>query len=259
MSPTPPKHPSGSAGAGGIQVIARAAQVLRALDADPRGLGLAHLAERVGLPRSTVYRIVASLAAEGLVAASSPSGRVRLGPEIVRLAEASRQDRWQGLRPHMKAIFDALDETVDCAILDGDQARLVDQIPATHEFRAVGVVGSTAPLHCTASGKALLAGLEGDELIALLPPRLERHTPNTLTGRDELLAELGDVREAGVAYDREEHTLGISSAAIAVPVSRGTPAALSVLMPTPRFVGNEREIARVLLRRRREILAAADA
>jgi DNA-binding IclR family transcriptional regulator len=234
--------------AGGIQVIARAAQVLRALDSDPGGLGLAQLAERVGLPRSTVYRIVAALAAEGLVVAASPNGRVRLGPELVRLAEASRHDRWQELRPQMQALFDALDETVDCSVLDGDEVRLVDQIPATHELRAVSVVGSTSPLHCTASGKTLLSALDDADVADLLPARLERHTPNTITGRDELLAELRRIRKAGVAYDREEHTVGISSAAIAVAASNGAPVALSVLMPTPRFAGNEREIARVLLR-----------
>jgi len=257
MSPTSSNHSSGSEGGGGIQVIARAAQVLRALDSDPGGLRLAQLAERVGLPRSTVYRIVASLAAEGLVVAPSPSGRVRLGPELVRLAEAIRHDRWQGLRPHMQKVFDALDETVDCAILDGDQVRLVDQIPATHEFRAVSVVGSTSPLHCTANGKTLLSGLDDDQVISLFPARLERHTPNTLTDRDELLAELRQVRKTGVAYDREEHTLGISSAAIAVPAPHGAPAALSVLMPTPRFAGNERWITKVLQRVRREVAAGS--
>jgi DNA-binding IclR family transcriptional regulator len=251
-SPTS-KRPSEPANAGGIQVIARAAQVLRALDGDPRGMGLAQLAERVGLPRSTVYRIVASLAAEGLVVASTPNGRVRLGPELVRLAEASRQDRWQELRPHMTTVFEAVGETVDCAILDGDQVRLVDQIPATHGFRVVGVVGSSAPLHCTANGKALLSALDDDEIRGLLPTRLERYTEHTVIDHDELLAELATVRETGVAYEREEHTLGISSAAIVLQAPGGTPAAVSVLMPTPRFAGNEREIARVLLRVRRDL------
>jgi DNA-binding IclR family transcriptional regulator len=250
-----PDHSNHSAGSGGVQVIARAAQILRALERDPGGLGLAQLAERVGLPRSTVYRIVTSLSAEGLVAPSSPNGRVRLGPELVRLAEASRHERWQELRPYMHKVFDALDDTVDCAILDGDQVRLVDQIPATHAFRAVSVVGSMSPLHCTANGKALLSGLEDDEVIGLFGAKLDRFTPNTLGSRDELLAELREVRDKGVAYDREEHTLGISSAAIAVQVSHDTPAALSVLMPTSRFAGKEREIARVLQRVRREVAA----
>jgi DNA-binding IclR family transcriptional regulator len=253
MAPKPAQRP---ATAGGIQVIARAAEVLRALDAGPGGLSLAQLAERVGLPRSTVHRIVASLAAEGLVSAGSKSGRVRLGSEFLRLAEASRRGRWQELRPHMQNIFDALDDTVDCAVLEGEQLRLVDQIPALHGLRAVSEVGSTAPLHCTANGKALLSGLADDEAVDLLPARLERLTPNTITSRDRLLEEIRAARETGIAYDREEHTLGISSAAIAVREPDGALAALSVLMPTPRLAGREREIDRVLLRVRREVTAA---
>jgi DNA-binding IclR family transcriptional regulator len=249
MAPRSTKSP---AGAGGIQVIARAAQVLRALDAGPGGVSLAQLAERVGLPRSTVHRIVASLAAEGLISAASSNGRVRLGPEFLRLAEASRRERWQELRPHMQDIFDALDDTVECVILDGDELRYVDQIPATHGLRAVSEVGSTAPLHCTANGKALLSAFDDEHVIDLLPSRLERCTPNTITSRDELLEEIRSIRKAGVAYDRDEHTLGISSAAVAVRESHGALAALSVLMPTPRMAGREREIERVLLRVRRE-------
>jgi DNA-binding IclR family transcriptional regulator len=259
MSPPPAKSPSSAGSPGGIQVIARVAHVLRALDGDPGGLSLAQLAERVRLPRSTVHRIVASLASEGFVSAASANGRVRLGPEFLRLAEASRRDRWQELRPHMQNVFDALDDTVDCAILDGEQLRFVDQIPATHGLLAVSVVGSTAPLHCTANGKALLSGLDDDQVIDLLPSRLERYTANTVTSRDKLLEQVREIRETGVGYDREEHTLGITSAAIAVQAAHGALAALSVLMPTPRLAGREREIEKVLLRVRREVASTHDA
>jgi len=116
-------------------------------------------------------------------------------------------------------------------------------------------VGSTAPLHCTANGKALLSGLDDEDVIELLPSRLERCTPNTITSRDELLAEIRAIRKTGVAYDRDEHTLGISSAAIALRESHGSLVALSVLMPTPRMAGREREIERVLVRAGREAAA----
>src|SRR4051794_23454839 len=78
--------------ANGVQVIARAAQILRALDGEPDGLSLSALSERLGLPRSTVHRVVSALSAEGLVAAASPNGRVRLGPELARLALSSRRE-----------------------------------------------------------------------------------------------------------------------------------------------------------------------
>src|ERR1700757_4245859 len=68
-----------------VQVIARAAHILRALEGEDAGLSLGQIAARVGLARSTVQRIVASLETEKLLIAASPNGRVRLGPAIVRL------------------------------------------------------------------------------------------------------------------------------------------------------------------------------
>ena len=106
-----------------------------------------------------MHRLTTALAMEGLVAAASPNGRVRLGPELTRLAVGTRRELRHELRPFMQRLFERLNETVDCAILDGDHLRFVDQIAAPHRLRAVSAVGAVFPLHCTANGKALLAEL----------------------------------------------------------------------------------------------------
>lgn len=248
--------PARSAGAanGGVQVIARAAQILRALDGEPNGLSLSQLSERLELPRSTVHRVVSALAAEGLLAAASPNGRVRLGPEIARLALASRRELRLELRPYLQRLFETLNETVDCAVLDGDHLRFIDQIAAPHRLRAVSSVGATFPLHCTANGKALLAELSPEEVARVLPTRLRRCTDSTITVRAELMAELEEIRDTKVAFDREEHTAGISAAGIAIRDPFGALAAISVPMPTQRFEGREAEIADALVTARRDIL-----
>jgi DNA-binding IclR family transcriptional regulator len=237
-----------------VQVIARAAQIMRALDGEPNGLSLSQLSERIGLPRSTVHRVVSALAAEGLLAAASPNGRVRLGPELARLALASRRELRLELRPYLQRLFDTLNETVDCAVLDGDHVRFIDQIAAPHRLRAVSSVGATFPLHCTANGKALLAELSPEEAARVLPTRLRRLTPATITSRAALMAEVDEARETKVAFDREEHTTGISAAGIAVRDPFGALAAISVPMPTQRFDGRESEIADALTAARQDIL-----
>jgi DNA-binding IclR family transcriptional regulator len=239
---------------GGVQVIARAAQILRALDGEPNGLSLSQLSERLSLPRSTVHRVVTALAAEGLLAAASPNGRVRLGPEIARLALASRRELRLELRPHLQRLFDVLNETVDCAVLDGNHLRFIDQIAAPHRLRAVSAVGATFPLHCTANGKALLAELSPEEVARVLPARLRRFTDSTIAVRADLMAALEPIREAKVAFDREEHTTGISAAGIALRDPFGALAAISVPMPTQRFEGREDEIAEALTSARSDIL-----
>jgi DNA-binding IclR family transcriptional regulator len=142
---------------GGVQVIARVGQVLRALDGEAQGLSLAQLADRVDLPRSTVHRLVTALIAEGLIAAVSPAGRVRIGPEIARLAWSSQADLWKEAEPFMRRIFDEIGETVDCSVLDGDHVRVIHGIPAHHHLRVTADVGTTFPLYCSSKGRAILA------------------------------------------------------------------------------------------------------
>src|SRR5581483_96520 len=84
-----------------VQVIARAAAILRALENEASGLSLGQIAQRVGLARSTVQRIVAALEAEKLVIAASPTGRVRLGPTLLRLAASVHTDFASLARPFL--------------------------------------------------------------------------------------------------------------------------------------------------------------
>ncbi len=85
----------------GVQVISRAVEILRALHGSPGGLSQAEIAERIGLARTTVHRILNALEDEGLVTAARPRGRYRLGPEIPRMAEAARRALLTELRPFL--------------------------------------------------------------------------------------------------------------------------------------------------------------
>src|SRR3989304_7122520 len=82
-----------------VQVIARAATILRALEEENAGLSLGQIAQRVNLARSTVQRIVAALETEKLVIAATPNGRVRLGPTILRLPAAPGRRLSAAARP----------------------------------------------------------------------------------------------------------------------------------------------------------------
>ncbi|MBJ7518347.1 MAG: IclR family transcriptional regulator [Solirubrobacteraceae bacterium] len=211
---------------GGIQAIARAGRVLRALEAAPEGLTLAALSTAVDLPKSTVHRLVAALTEEELVT-TSPDGAIRLGGGLVRLGAATRRALRHDLRPVLAQLRDEVDETVDLSVLDGPSVRFVDQLPAEHRLRAVSAVGVAFPLHTTANGKALLAALPDDAVAALVP-------------RDAALAaELDEIRRTGIAFDREEHTEGISAVGTAVHDAAGPVAAISIPVPTARFARNE--------------------
>ena len=227
----------------GVQAIARAGSVLRALEGSPEGLALGEIAAATELPKSTAHRIVGALIDEGLLAQAG-DGRIGLGGGIARLAAARREAFGERLRPVLLDLRRQLDETVDLAVLDGASARFVDQAPAPHRLRAASSIGEAFPLHCTANGKALLAAMPDSRVIALLAERLPELTPRTISSRAELLAELARVRKDGVAFDREEHTTGICAVGAAIADGADpAAAAISVPVPTQRFKGNEKSLA----------------
>src|SRR5215471_2872067 len=245
-----------------VQVIARAAAILHALEEQPAGLSLGQIAQRVELARSTVQRIVAALAAEKLLIAASPTGRVRLGPTILRLAASARTDFVALARPFLVQLSNELNETVDLATIKKDHLIFVDQVIGPHRLRAVSAVGETFPLYCTANGKAYLAQLDEVAIARLIGTSFERRTANTITRLDELLKELKAARKSGVAFDREEHTLGICAAGVVMRDLLGNDVAISVPVPAQRFHAQEKVIAERLIATRRaleEHLAAAAA
>jgi DNA-binding IclR family transcriptional regulator len=231
----------------GVQVIARAAEMLRALQASPGGLSQADLSERLGLARSTVHRILGALEEEGLVAATRARGGYRLGPEIARMADAIRRDLLGRVHPFLQQLSRVLEETVDLSILDGDRITFLDQVVAPQRLRAVSAIGESFPLHACAPGKAMLAVLPPAVLGTLMTSRLRPLTAHTITTQAALRAELRKVRETGVGYDREEHTEGICAVGAVIDATDPAPMAISVPMPAQRFHGREETVAAAVL------------
>jgi DNA-binding Lrp family transcriptional regulator len=159
----------------GVQVISRAANVLRALEGEKQGLSLAQIAQRVGLARSTVQRIVDALSEEHFLIAATPTSGVRLGPALTRLAESARVEFDDITRPLLIELSQSVGETVDLSVLKNQGAVFTDQVQGAHRLRAVSHVGETFPLHCTANGKALLSVAESRRLERFLREKRRAH------------------------------------------------------------------------------------
>jgi DNA-binding IclR family transcriptional regulator len=218
-----------------IQVIARAASILRVLEGEQGGLSLGQIAERVQLARSTVQRIVEALRAEHLLIAATPTSGVRLGPALVRLAASADVDFDQITRPTMTALSQQLGETVDLSVLKAKSAVFIYQVQGAHRLRAVSAVGESFPLHCTANGKALLGLMNPAEVDRHLRTPLEKMTRNTLVRINEVKQALEMTRKMGYALDNEEHTEGISAVGTAFLDPLGRSLALSIPVPSTRF------------------------
>jgi len=233
---------------GGIQSIARAAAVLRALSRQDRGMSLGAIAGQVGLPRSTVQRLVHALQRERLVEVGGLAGPgVRLGSALAELAGAIRVDVARLARPHLQALFDTLHETVDLAQAQGGEVRFLDQIVSDRELRAVSRQDTKLSLHCMACGKALLAAMTDAEVERLTGPTLLPATARSISTLPALLAELAEVRQTGFAYDRQELSEGICAIAAEIRAVPGRSYAVSVVVPERRFETALPEIRAALL------------
>ena len=248
-APRQPRDPSGKPEReNSVQVLARAADILRLLKATPAGLTQAEMAARLGLARTTVHRILNALMAEALVEPCGSGGRLRLGSEILHMAQAAHSALVTEIHPELQALSRELDETVDLSILDRAQATFIDQVVGDQRLRAVSVVGASFPLHNTANGKVMLATLSERDVDRMLPPELPAATAYTITSRQRLHEALARVRESGLAYDEQEHSLGIAAVGMALRHAALGCVAISVPMPVQRFAEKRARAAEALRR-----------
>src|SRR6185312_13350906 len=110
-------------------------------------------------------------------------------------------------------LYEATHETVHLGVLVGSHVLYIDKISGRYSSPVATQIGTRKPMYCTALGKAILAFSPPELLASLLREPLTRYTAHTISTPEALLRELAEVRKAGVAYDREEYTLGITCVA----------------------------------------------
>lgn len=237
----------------GIQVISRAAGILRALEGIPAGLSLGEIAKTVSLPRSTVQRIVGALVDEGLLMAATPNAKVRLGPAILQLAASFDFDLVKTLRPFLLELSRDVQETVDLSIRKGNSMVFIDQVQGKRRLIAISGIGEQFPLHCTANGKAVLATLTDDQAKLAIDRSIREYDDRPPADLPRLLEELEAARMEMITYDREENSQGIGAVGTALRDPTGVLFAIAIPVPIQRFRKNEKELVEKLLFHRNRI------
>ncbi len=201
-------------------------------------VSLLELTELTGLPKPTVYRILNMLEGAGLLQREPEGRRVTAGPRLTRfaldalLSESVRAPR----HAILKRLADDVGETVNLTMLDRGEVVYLDRVETAWPLRMTLVPGSRVPLHCTASGKLLLAMLtpaRRKRVIAEM--QLERFTDNTIVDARRLEVELAAIRKAGVATDNEEYLAGLVCVAAPVTAAGRIVACVAVHAPVARM------------------------
>jgi IclR family transcriptional regulator, acetate operon repressor len=229
-----------------VQSLERAFAILDAV-AD-RPAGVTAIATRVGLPKSTVARLLQALARLGAVERGE-GATWQVGPALAKLAALASAERSLAAlaRPQLVELVHAVGEDAGLGLPDGYLVHYVDQVESENAVQVRNWTGTRAPLHTTPSGLVILAEWPQDALDAYLGRELERLTPKTETVPGRLRRRLVHVREQGYAWGREEFVEGISSVAAPVRGARGkVVAAIHAHGPAYRFPpsGREEAIAR---------------
>lgn len=228
-----------------IELVEKTLCVLEALGESERGFHLKAVASRVGLVKSSVYRILYTLKELGYVEQPLNNGAYRLTLKLLALSRktALSPSLVKVARPHLTRLRDALEETVWLAEQRAGAVILVDMVEAPQPLRLSYHVGDRCPLHATALGKVIAAHMPPGELnVALGGGRLRRFTGHTITTRAQLLAELARVRQQGFAVNEEETVEGavIVGAPVFDSVGRAF-AAISVSTLAVRCPAQKRE------------------
>lgn len=229
---------SAARGYSGVQSVGRAVRILELLAEGADELGVTELGRRLGVHKATASRLVSTLAEHGLVERNPITDKYSLGFGVVRLAAlvTAGLDLVRQARPVLERLAEDTGETVNLAILDGARVVNIDQIAAPHLVVNVNWVGKRTPLHCTSSGKVLLAHLSDRQRAQLLRGPLERLTPNTIVDKDLLQAQLLEAEVQGYAYTVEELEVGLNAVAAPVRDSTGAVvAAVSISGPVYRL------------------------
>jgi IclR family pca regulon transcriptional regulator len=204
------------------QSLERGLAILSCFTSKRPVLGIADIADELGMSRSTTHRYVITLLALGYLEQGA-SRKYRLGLRVTDLGMSALNST--GLREHAQPYLEELRQrtsySVSLAVLDGPEILYVDRARSFRRGQGQAGpdvrIGSRLPAYCTAMGKLLLANLpEADQRELIASMKLTKSGPNTITGKKALRDELDEVLDANFAVDDEELAKGLYS--IAAPV-----------------------------------------
>jgi DNA-binding IclR family transcriptional regulator len=194
-----------------IDLTVKTMRVLEALVDSADGASLKDVSLRLGLIKSSAFRILFTLKELGYVEQIGENGRYRLTFKTSGLVRRSIEQLTLSkiARPHMLALRNRLQESVWLGERRRHGIVLTEVVEASHPLKLTFDVGDLCPIHATALGKVVAAYLEPDEMEALLPNgKLPKYTARTLTTRGQLKTELLRVRQLGYAMNAEETVEG---------------------------------------------------
>ncbi len=230
-----------------IQALTKGLSVLECFK-DSDEYGVTELGQIVGLPESSVQRIVNTIELMGYLYQNPLNKKYRLAPKALKIYSRSLNLlKWKELaRRHMLALNERFGENVNLAVRDQDKCSYIELVESKHHLRPYFTLDDSYPLHCTSLGRSLLSDLRDDQILSLLPDPLPQLTPVTIVDRRQLLEKIKEIRRNKYSIDDEEFYLGlvcvggpvfgagdkvVAALSVTAPKVRMTPEVIEELIP----------------------------
>ena len=226
-----------------INSLDRALRILMILGERGVPMRVSDISRKLGIDKSTAYRIISTLRVRGFVEQESDTRKYTLGLKVLEVA--ALKVRSIKLLPVAKPCLEELmlrtKEAVHLAVLSEGEIMYVDSEQCSGPFNLNTVVGGRAPLHSSAVGKVLLAPLPSEEVDRIVAIKgLTRFTDRTIISAEELHDHLAGVRKQGWAIDDEETYLGVRCLASAICDHRGEVVASIGISATIHHITHDR-------------------
>lgn len=217
----------------------RAIGLLESVAAAERPVSLAEAMQAVALPKPTVYRLFAQLEKAGLLARKPGTRGYTVGARLARLGRNVMLHSTVRAARHavLQRLVEGVGETCNLTMLEGAEVVYLDRVESSWPLRISLSPGSHVPLHCSASGKLLLALMPTAKRARVISSlAFTGHTPSTITDPAAFEAALTQVRAQRYATDDEEYLAGLVCVAVPVIDAKGRPsAAVAVQAPAARM------------------------
>jgi IclR family transcriptional regulator, KDG regulon repressor len=241
-------------------VIDKAVQILDVFAQTENAVGVTELAGMTHLNVSTVYRIACVLTDHGYLRKDEKKGKYTIGLKFLKFNSMlmNKLNVREIAYPFMEKLRTVTGESVNLAILDGNEAVYVEHIESNHMLRTFTVLGNRVPLYCTGVGKVFCAYMDEDTVYHMIKTPFSSYTENTLTDFTRLEKELANIRLEGVALDNGE--MDIDVRCIAAPImdsSRRVAASVSISGPRSRLTEQRIEELKPLVKKYAEQISGA--
>lgn len=218
-----------------IRAVERALDVLMCFTSQTPELTMTQISEMVGINKSTVHRLLATLEGKRFVERDSVTGIYRPGIRLLQMAflTLEHNDLRRLATPFLHTLCDQHRENVNLSVLDDADVIYLTIIESPQRVKLAAAPGQRLPAFCTASGKAILAFLPEENVRHILEFGMPRYTKNTITSLDAFFEDMSQTRQRGFAISEQEFEEGIN--AIAAPICNHPIASISIAGPAYRL------------------------